>query len=143
MRDRVDQGDGLLLGESASIHLLIEIANPKILKAKEKGWTEEQQVAARVKLHDIYRVQTNEFRRGERGEIDRELWQWATMWLHRVFENPDPVIAMAEFLGRKRKPGKRSKNTDRDFDIAVAVAKKMMLSGLTLEKAVFAVAEDM
>jgi hypothetical protein len=157
--DRVDQRGGLLPSDLANnnIHNLIEIANGlsnwflegqraqpmSEVSVKTKRSAQRQQVAARQKLFVIHRDQARQIEKGERDEIDRELLQWITMCLRRIAANVDPVVAMAEFLGRKRKRGKREKNTDRHFEIAVAVAKKMMLSGLSLEKAVFAVAEDM
>ena len=48
---------------------------------------------------------------------------------------------MAEFLGRKRKRGKRAKNSRRDFDIAFRVVEKMS-TGISLDDAAVTVAKE-
>jgi hypothetical protein len=165
MGNRVDQRDRLLPDDRTNIHSLIEIANglsnwflegqmaqpmseagaktKRLDRPKQNGSAQRQQVAARQKLHAIYRAQVEQVKRGERGEIDRELFQWLTMWLRRLFAERDPVIAMEEFLRGKKRRGKRAKKTDQDyFDIAFAVAKRMRLERLTQAKAVLAVSKE-
>jgi hypothetical protein len=72
--------------------------------------------------------------------IDRLLVQGIKNWGFRILSQPDPIAALEKLLGTRRRRGKRAKNTERDFWIAVAVAEKMN-SGTTLEKASFEVAE--
>jgi hypothetical protein len=55
------------------------------------------------------------------------------------FADPDPLAAMAYFLGLKGRPGKRAVNTDRDHDIAVAVVEKMS-DRMSYDSAIAAVA---
>jgi hypothetical protein len=134
------------LSPSAYIHRLIEIASPnptnngKRRQQPVRLWTEKEQIAARLKLHNIYRVQVKQVKQGKRQEINRDLLQWVTMCGRRLLAEPDPCAALAICLGRKDKRGKRAKNAVRDDDIALAVAKKMLWDGLTYDHAVLAVA---
>jgi hypothetical protein len=73
--------------------------------------------------------------------IDPLLVQGVKAWAFRIFLQPNPISALERFLGIRRPRGKRAKNTERDFWIAVAVVDKMK-SGMTLEDASYAVAES-
>ena len=66
--------------------------------------------------------------------IDPLLVQGVKAWAFQIFRRPDPIAALEKLLGIRRRRGKRAKNTERDFSIAVAVAEKMK-SGMTLEGA--------
>jgi hypothetical protein len=72
--------------------------------------------------------------------IDPLLVQGLKAWAFRIFLQSNSISVLERLLGIRRRPGKRAKNTDRDFPIAVAVAAKMK-SGMTLENASYEVAE--
>jgi hypothetical protein len=61
--------------------------------------------------------------------IDPLLLQGLKAWAFRIFLQPNSISALERLLGIRRRPGKRAKNTDRDFWIAVAVAGKMKPGG--------------
>jgi hypothetical protein len=61
--------------------------------------------------------------------IDPLLVQGLKAWVFRIFLQPNSISALERLLGIRRRPGKRAKNTDRDFWIAVAVAGKMKPGG--------------
>src|SRR5262249_509724 len=82
-----------------------------------------------------------EFKKKERAEVDPLLMQGVGEWGRYIFAQANPEITLARFLGKRQKPGKRTKNTDCDRDIAAAVVVKMD-SGMTLENAVADVAAD-
>ena len=67
--------------------------------------------------------------------------QGVKAWAFRIFLQPTPISALERFLGIRRPRGKRAKNTERDFWVAVTVFDKMK-SGMTLEDASYAVAES-
>jgi hypothetical protein len=73
--------------------------------------------------------------------IDPLLMQGVKAWAFRIFLQPTPISALERFLGIRRPRGKRAKNTERDFWVAVTVFDKMK-SGMTLEDASYAVAES-
>jgi hypothetical protein len=73
--------------------------------------------------------------------IDPLLVQGLKAWVFRIFLQPNSISALERLLGIRRRPGKRAKNTDRDFWIAVAVARKMKPGGMTLENASYEVAK--
>jgi hypothetical protein len=75
-----------------------------------------------------------------RSPIDPLLVQGMKNWAFRIFSQQNPVVALKELLGTQRRRGKRPKNADRDFWIAVAVAEKKK-SGMNLEDAMYVVAE--
>ena len=72
--------------------------------------------------------------------IDPLLVQGVKAWAFQIFRQPNPIAALEKLLGIRRRRGKRAKNTERDFWIAVAVAEKMK-SDMTLEKASYEIAE--
>jgi hypothetical protein len=100
---------------------------------------EPERIEAIESLSCEYRLQLTECKEGERAEIDPLLLQGIKGWGLYLFAQPDPQLAIAIFLGKKQKPGKKSINTARDRDIASAVLDKMN-GGMTMENAVAAVA---
>jgi hypothetical protein len=114
---------------------LIAVANLQV-----NNVTECERIAAIEILLSEYRTEVDQYKSGVIGEVDRLLSQSIENWALQIFAQPDPVAALAVFLGRKRQRGKRAKNIDRDFEIAVEVA-KMMFDGETLDNASAAVAE--
>jgi hypothetical protein len=68
-------------------------------------------------------------------------------WGLRIFAKRDPVLALESLLGLRHPRGKRAKNTERDFQIAVEVLetrKRMSLEEkkrVSLERAAEAVAQ--
>jgi hypothetical protein len=118
----------------AHIDRLFFLADPR------SGTPEAERMAAVDALLNLLRTEVGEYKRGERSDIDRPLISGFTSVGLRIFAQLDPLAALAEFLGRKRKRGKRSKNTERDFAIAVEVAKRIY-DGMSLDDAAVAVAE--
>jgi len=92
-------------------------------------------------LLDEFRLQAQRLGRSEATRIDPLLVQGIKDWGFRIFLNTNPVMALETLLGAREKRGKRAKNTERDFRIAIAVFGKMRL-GLSLERAAEAVAAD-
>jgi hypothetical protein len=72
--------------------------------------------------------------------VDPLLEQGLKAWAFRIFLQPNSISVLERLLGIRARPGRRTKNTDRDFLIAVAVAEKRK-SGMTLENASYEVAE--
>jgi hypothetical protein len=116
--------------------------------------TKSEQIEAANKLLSEFRLQISEFQRSSplwfwqlepyfrfRTEIDPLLDQWIANLGRQTCADPNPLIALARFLGKRKKPGKRAKNTDRDFSITLAVVTKME-SGVTLEEATALIAAD-
>ena len=102
--------------------------------------SKKERIIAIETLLRLYHTQIKEFERKERDAIDKYLMQTFATFGLRIFAKSDPLMAMAEFLGRKEKRGKRAKNTVRDFELAVEVAQRMA-DGNSLDDAAFAVAD--
>jgi hypothetical protein len=88
-----------------------------------------------------FRSQMERYGRGEITHIDLLLVQGIKDWGFRIFSKENPILALEKFLGTRQRRGKRAKNTDRNFRIAVAVVERMQ-SGMSLEDAAEAVAYD-
>jgi hypothetical protein len=89
-----------------------------------------------------FRFQWQRLGKGEIARIDPLLAQCMTGWGYRIFSEPKPILALERLLGMRKKRGKRAKNVERNFEISVAVAEKMMILGLTLDKASEEVASE-
>ena len=103
--------------------------------------TEPERVEAVNELLSEFRLQWEQYGREEIAQIDPLLVQGIKLWGCQIFAKINPVLALEKLLGARQKRGKRAKNTDRDFQIAVAVLDKMK-SKLSLEEASEAVASD-
>ena len=113
--------------------------------------TEIEPTEAANKLHCEFRLQIAEFQRPNplwfwqiepfRFLIDPLLDQGIAGWGRRMFAQENPTLAVARFLGKRQKPGKRAKNAKRDFSITRAVVTKME-GGMTLDDATDLVAPD-
>jgi hypothetical protein len=85
--------------------------------------------------------------RGKPVQVDPFLMQVIKHWGLRIFAKRDPVLAVERLLGLRHPRGKRAKNTERDFQIAVEVLearKRMSLEEkkrVSLERAAEAVAQ--
>jgi hypothetical protein len=123
--------------EHPNLHRLLWLADPR------SGTREHERIAAFGDLMSIYQQQVGELRRGQRRQIDFPLIRQFTEWSLRALVGAKPVDA-AKFLFGPRRRGKRARPAiaDRDFQIAVQVASKMMLEGATLERATAEVAES-
>jgi hypothetical protein len=88
-----------------------------------------------------YQLQIAEYKRGERKVIDALLMQGIGDWGRYIFAQPNPEMVLGRFLGKRQKPGKRAKYTDRDFLITHAVITKME-GGMRRDKAVELVAAE-
>ncbi len=119
----------------------IRIAELFAVANETRNATESERVEAVNELLSEFRLQLEQYRTGETTHIDPLLVQGIKNWGSRIFAKPDPILALERFLGARQRRGKRVKNTDRDFQIAVAVVEKMK-SGMTLENAAEAVAWD-
>lgn len=119
--------------QSRTIRCLAELA--------KNGVSDRERIDARQRLLAVYRQQVNEFRQGKRKEITPILEHEIRAWGLRFAAELDPASAWATFLGQKRPRGKRAKNARRDLAIAVKVAKKMILHGMSLEEAADDVAQ--
>jgi hypothetical protein len=122
--------------ETSHLHRLTWLADPK------SGTPEHERIAALKAALDVLRRQVGEFRDGQRKLINPVLTQQIGVWGLQIFAAADPLEAMARFLGRKQPRGKRAKNTDRDLQIAVEVARKNMLEHMPLTKAIVAVGKS-
>jgi hypothetical protein len=96
------------------------------------------------------KVGSEQRRQPERGkpvQVDPFLMQGIKDWGLRIFAKRDPVLALESLLGLRHPRGKRAKNTERDFQIAVEVLetrKRMSLEEkkrVSLERAAEAVAQ--
>ena len=96
------------------------------------------------------KVGSEQRRQPERGkpvQVDPFLMQGIKDWGLRIFAERDPVLAVERLLGLRPPRGKRAKNTERDFQIAVEVLearKRMSLEEkkrVSLERAAEAVAQ--
>jgi hypothetical protein len=96
------------------------------------------------------KVGSEQRRQPERGkpvQVDPFLMQCIKDWGLRIFAKRDPVLALESLLGLRHPRGKRAKNTERDFQIAVEVLetrKRMSLEEkkrVSLERAAEAVAQ--
>jgi hypothetical protein len=103
------------------------------------GATERRRRIAVKQLLREYRLQIGRFQKT--GRIDPFLVQGIEDWGRKILSKANPVMALQELLGAREKRGKRAKNTERDFGIAVAVVREMS-SGLSLERASEAVAAN-
>jgi hypothetical protein len=106
-----------------------------------RNTTEVERVEAVNSLLGEYLLQIEEFKRGERDALDPLLREGIEDWGRRIFAQEDPVTALARFLGKRQRPGKRAKHTARDFNIAVAVVIKMK-DGMPLEEAASVIAAE-
>jgi len=113
----------------------------RLLAISRSYSTDPECIEAVQHLVREYQLQIAEYKKGERDVVDALLMQGVGDWGRYIFAQPDPETALARFLGTKKKPGKRTKNTDRDRDIAAAVVTKMD-GGMTLEDAVVDVAAN-
>jgi hypothetical protein len=109
-----------------------QIAN--LLAISRPYATDRKCIEAVKSLLCEYHLQIAEYKKGQRGVVDPLLMQGIGDWGRYIFAQANPEIALARFLGKREKPGKRAKNTDRDFTITGAVVAKME-NGMTLEEA--------
>ena len=100
----------------------------------------ERRVACKKVLRE-FRFQWQALGRDEITRIDPLLVQCINNWSYRIFSKLKPALALEQLLGAREKRGKRAKNVERDFKIAVAVVEKRK-SGMTLEGASEAVASE-
>jgi hypothetical protein len=129
------------MGNDHDRALRFEQVNKLLWSADENnGLPESERIRAANTLLDLLRTQVSELKRGERTNIDPPLITAINCIGMRVLTDEDPIDALARLLGRKNKPGKRAKNTDRDFEIAIDVASKMY-DGMSLDDACVAIAE--
>ena len=105
--------------------------------------TERERAAAVRKLLREFRTQKEQFGRNEIAQIDPLLVQGIRDWGSRIFAAEEPVLALEELLGKRRKRGKRAsaKTADRDSQIVRDMLERMR-SGMSLEKAAEALAPD-
>jgi hypothetical protein len=94
----------------------------------------ERRIACKKVLRE-FRFQCQRLGKGEISRIDPLLVQCMTGWGYRIFSELKPISALERLLGTREKRGKRAKNVERNFEISVAVAEKMMILGLTQDKA--------
>lgn len=120
---------------SIRIALLFAVSN------KSREASESERLDAVNELLREFRSQWGQLGQGEIARIDPLLVQGIKDWGYRIFSKPNPILALEKFLGTRQRRGKRAKNTDRNFQIAVAVAQKMK-SGMSFEDAADAVASD-
>jgi hypothetical protein len=111
------------------------------LGGKPSGGNESRRIEAVNLLVSEYQLQVAEYKRKERAEIDPLLLQGIKEWGLYIFAQENPEIALARFLGKKQKPGKRATNTERHRDIALAVIEEMD-GGAKFEKAIESVATE-
>jgi hypothetical protein len=125
-----------------------QIAELLAVARLQRHATESERIEAVKYLLCEYRLQIAEFRRPrplwfwqvepfrvfDERVIDPLLEQGIEQWGRWVFAQAKPVLALARFLGERKKPGKRAKYTERNFAIALAVINKME-GGMTLEEA--------
>jgi hypothetical protein len=116
------------LSSSLRISTLFAVANGR------QDASEVERLEAVNELLREFRLQCEQYRQKEINSIDRLLVQGIKNWSFRIFIQPDPMVALARFLGKKQPPGKRAKDADRNFAIAKAVHKKMQ-AGMNLENA--------
>jgi hypothetical protein len=102
--------------------------------------TEKERRIACKKVLREFRFQRDRLGRGEITRVDPLLLQCIENWGYGIFSEPKSISALEQLLGAREKRGKRAKNLERDFQIAVAVAEKMMISGTTQANATEAVA---
>jgi hypothetical protein len=120
---------------TARIARLIGIANESRKRATMHGVVfelptkAERQRARRILLR-LYRWQWKRVERKELASVHPLVWQTVNDWGFRIFAAPDPILALEHFLGARQRPGKRARleTAERDFEIAVAVFKKMNTS---------------
>jgi hypothetical protein len=119
-----------------------------IASGRRRGTSESEQIEAANKLHCELRLQIAEFQRPnplwfwqdepfwvfDERKIDPLLNQLIADWGRYIFAQENPTFEVARFFGKRKKPGKRAKNMDRDFSIAGAVVTKME-SGMRFEEA--------
>jgi hypothetical protein len=110
------------------------------LSLRVRYGTEGERVEAAKELVKEFRLQVDTYRKKDR-EINPFLLQVIDEFGRKIFAEADPVLALGILLGQKKSPGKHATNADRDRDISRAVVDKMT-GGMTLEKAVAAVAKD-
>jgi hypothetical protein len=119
----------------------IRVAELFGIASGNQGSSERERRIACKKVLREFRFQWQRLGRGEITRIDPLLAQYINNWGYRIFSNPKPISALEQFLGAREKRGKRAKNVERDFQIAVAVVEKRK-SGMTLEGASEAVASE-
>jgi hypothetical protein len=144
----------------------VQIAELLAIAGSRRDATESERIQAVNRLLDEFRLQIEEYRKREytfrqrrsshklrknsprdivdprlRNAIDPLLIQGIQEWGLAIFAQAHPIQALARFLGKKQRPGKRAKNAGRDFSIAHAVVLKMK-DGMTLEDAAASVAAD-
>jgi hypothetical protein len=136
--------------QSARIAELFAIAN-KLLGAYEGASpfeierlgappSESEHLEAVNELLREFRSQWEKLGRKEISRIDPLLVQGIADWGFRIFSNPDPILALEYFLGKRQKRGKRA-NAQRNLQITLTVLEKMR-AGTSLEHAAEAVAVD-
>ena len=111
----------------------------RLLAISRRYSTDPECIEAVQHLVCEYQLQIEEYKKDERDVVDALLMQGVGDWGRYIFAQLNPEIALARFLGTKQKPGKRTKNTDRNRDIAAAEVTKMD-GGMTLEDAIVDVA---
>jgi hypothetical protein len=119
----------------------VQIAEFFAIAGQRRDAAESERIEAIDNLLHELRLQIEQYRKGERSEIDHLLMQGIKEWGLQIFAQADPVLALARFLGKRQKPGKRAKYSDRDFSIALAVITRRE-DGMTVEKACELVAAD-
>jgi hypothetical protein len=113
----------------------------RIADGARKDTSEDERRQAIRELICEFRRQTNELKRllAERGDpsqgqIDSKeisrilsplLVRGIKSWGLRIFAEPHPIRALEILLGVRERRGKRAKNADRDFQIAVDVVEEM------------------
>src|SRR5262249_47815775 len=87
--------------------------------------SEHDRIEAVGRLLREFHLQIEQYQRKERTEIDRLLERGIADWGLKIFAQKDPLLALAKFLGKKQRRGKRAKNAERDRSITAAVLSKI------------------
>jgi hypothetical protein len=126
---------------------LMRASEPEVRRA-ERVQAEAERVQAVNELLREFSSQLKQFANGEIDGIDPLLIHGIKDWGLRIFAERDPVLAVKALLGQRRPRGKRPKNSERHFQIALALLetrKRMRLEEkkrVSLEKAAGAVAQE-
>jgi hypothetical protein len=126
---------------------LMGACEPEVRRA-ERVQAEAERVQAVNEFLGEFRSQREQFANGEIDGIDPLLIQGIRDWGLRIFAEPDPSLALKTLLGLRRPRGKRTKNSERDFEMVVAVLEtreRMTLEEkkrVSLERAAEAVAQE-